>query len=72
LLSIEPSKFYLDNIKDGGHINDVDLIRNAKDFLDKEKQNKKNIRLLMYAIDLVKTLDINYHLISLNINCEEE
>jgi len=71
LLDIEPGKFYLDNMGVGGHINDVDLIRNLKDYIDKKTQpntlKKKDIRILIYAIDLFKSMDINYHIISLEL-----
>ncbi len=67
LLNIEQNKFYLDNIGDGGHINDVDLIRNTKDYIDKNKAHKKSMNILIYGIDLVESLDTNYHMISLDV-----
>lgn len=68
LLNIEPNKFYLENIPDGGHINDVDLIRNTKDYIDRNMKDNNKMKVLIYAIDLVSSLDLNYHLISLDIN----
>ncbi|MEW6618544.1 MAG: hypothetical protein AB1422_04235 [bacterium] len=68
LLNIEPTKFYLDNIRNGGHINDVDLVRNTKDYIYKNKSQKKRMNVLIYGIDLVQSLDINYHIITLEIS----
>lgn len=65
LLGIDPEIFFLDNVPYGGHINDIDLIRNLKDYLLKTAEKDKKEYLLMYSPDVELSSDINYHLITL-------
>lgn len=67
LLNINPGIFHCENIWNGGHMNDVDLVRNAKDYIEKNKENKRSMKLLIYAIDLILSQDINYQMVSLDI-----
>jgi len=71
LLGVPPEKFYLDNMSFGGHINDVDLVRNTKDYLDALPLRDKASTALIYAIDLSESLDTNYHLLQLDIETTE-
>ncbi len=63
-LKINPKVFYLDNVSDGGHICDIDIIRNLKDYM-KSKKKAKNQNIILYTPDVEKTLDVNYHLVLL-------
>ncbi len=63
-LKMNPKVFYLDNVPDGGHICDIDIIRNLKDYM-KSKKKVKNQNIILYTPDVEKTLDVNYHLVLL-------
>lgn len=67
LLQLDSSKFYLDNLWDGGHINDIDYVRNLKDYLEHYKGSKENLNVLLFGIHLDYTSDMNYHFISLDV-----
>jgi hypothetical protein len=64
LLNTTGDLFYTDNISDGGHINDVDLVRNLKDYL-LGAHARRPLMVMVYAIDLGESFDINYHLLLL-------
>jgi 3-oxoacyl-[acyl-carrier-protein] synthase III len=58
--------FYLENLSYGGHIGDVDLIRNLKDYMKiRSPEGKKHV--LLYSIDIEPTFDINYQSILIKL-----
>lgn len=63
-LKVPPSIFYLDNISEGGHLGDVDIIRNLKDYsrlIEENQYNKENI--LLYGMGGPEGKDKNFHAI---------
>lgn len=52
VLKISPKKFFLKNIPFGGHIGDIDTIRNLKDIID-ENLLLKNDRLVLFAMGMI-------------------
>lgn len=70
LLGISPNVFYL-NTQEGGHANDIDIIRNLKDYLEtKQGEDNKEI-IALYTLDIEESMDINYHLIMLNLDIKQ-
>lgn len=67
LLGISADQFYLENTGDGAHMNDIDLIRNLKDYLGKNNVQEKERLLAVFTSDIEESMDINYHLIILKI-----
>lgn len=67
LLKIDTEMFFFDNIPNGGHISDIDIIRNLKDYIQINKRTEKEY-LLLYSIDIEPSLDLNYHLVTLKRN----
>ncbi len=57
---ISPEKFYLDNISDGGHICDMDILRNLAVYCDEQKLDSGDM-LLLYTPDVEQSFDINYY-----------
>lgn len=68
LLGIEEGKFYTDNINFGGHLNDVDYIRNIKDYVSARKGGSPEYDILVYGADLVQSYDLGYDCIMLHVN----
>lgn len=66
LLGIKADIFYLENTQDGGHVNDIDIIRNLKDYLQNNNGESKNELIALYTLDIEESRDINYHLLFLN------
>jgi|GEM_PF-2854703 3-oxoacyl-[acyl-carrier-protein] synthase-3 len=64
-LRMNPKLFYLDNVSNGGHICDIDIVRNLKDYLQNRKETKKH-SIILYTPDVERTFDVNYHLVLLN------
>lgn len=63
-LKISPSMFYLDNIPNGGHLGDVDIIRNLKDYLELIKNKETDcFNILLYGMGGPEGKDKNYHAI---------
>lgn len=62
LLEVEQDKFYLDNSTVGGHINDVDYVRNLKDYIN-VKENDKNMtkKIAIYGANLTDSNDVSYN-----------
>lgn len=56
---IAPDKFFYNNVADGGHICDVDIIRNMKDYMN----NNISVgdRIMLYTPDVETSFDINYY-----------
>ncbi|HHV30576.1 hypothetical protein [Acetivibrio mesophilus] len=67
LLEIDSSKFYLDNFGYGGHVNDVDFVRNIKDYMDKCLYREKDENMLVYGKDIIASNDMNYQTVFLEI-----
>ncbi|MCL2151401.1 MAG: hypothetical protein FWH57_00325 [Oscillospiraceae bacterium] len=65
-LKMSPKIFFLENIPNGGHIVDVDIIRNLKDYIESNEKPTKNQNIILYSPDLQESLDVNYHLVSLD------
>lgn len=63
-LKIDPQKIYLSNIAKGGHIGDVDLIRNLTSF-EKEEQIPCNAKVVLYGLG-TNGLDMTYGTVLLN------
>lgn len=63
-LKMDPKVFYLDNVPNGGHICDIDIIRNLKDYINSKKKTK-NQNIVLYTPDVEKSFDVNYHLVLL-------
>lgn len=59
-LGISSSKFYLDNIPRGGHLGDVDTIRNFTDFY-RQCSYKDGDYMLIYALGFYNNFDVVYH-----------
>ncbi|SFR57486.1 hypothetical protein [Anaeromicropila populeti] len=57
---VNPELFYYDNIADGGHMCDIDIIRNLKDYMEQQEINKGEY-LMIYTPDVEPTFDINYY-----------
>lgn len=57
---IDPEMFYYDNIPSGGHICDVDIIRNLVDYDERESLDIGS-KIMLYTPDVEPTFDINYH-----------
>lgn len=68
LLGINHDKFYTDNINLGGHLNDVDYIRNIKDYVARRKGGSEEYDILVYGADLVQSYDLGYNCIMLHVN----
>lgn len=62
-LGIESEKIFLDNISKGGHLGDVDVIRNIKDYSDAEK----NKTVLLYGLGGPVGKDKNFNALLLKI-----
>ncbi len=67
LLGISSNVFYLENTQEGGHVNDIDVIRNLKDYLEKKHGEDNKEVIALYTLDIEESMDINYHLMILNI-----
>lgn len=52
--------FFYDNIPNGGHICDIDIVRNLMDF-DKKRKLKPGEKVMLYTPDVEPTFDINYY-----------
>ncbi len=59
-LEIDRNKFFLKNVAKGGHMCDLDLFRNMKDYLD-DISFPKEKKLMIYTPDVEDSADINYH-----------
>lgn len=57
---VNPELFYYDNIADGGHMCDIDIIRNLKDYLGNQEGDKGKY-VMIYTPDVEPTFDINYY-----------
>ena len=57
---VDPSLFYYENISDGGHMCDIDIVRNLKDFIDDHGVNKGDY-IMLYTPDVQQSFDINYY-----------
>lgn len=68
LLGIDQDKFFTDNINFGGHLNDVDYIRNIKDYVTARKGGSSEYNILVYGADLVQSYDLGYDCIMLHVN----
>lgn len=66
-LGISSNLFFLDNIPFGGHMNDVDIVRNLKDYLKNRVDVNQQKYIILYAPDLQASYDVNYHLIILKM-----
>lgn len=71
MLNISSEKFFVDNIGYGGHIGDMDLIRNLKDYIEKNKTKKQTMKIVVYAVALSCTFDLDYHAVVLDIKSDE-
>jgi 3-oxoacyl-[acyl-carrier-protein] synthase III len=58
MFGIKPEKFFLENIPKGGHLGDIDIIRNLKDFCDENPLPAKS-KVLLYGIGS-NGVDISY------------
>ena len=67
LLGVSENMFYLENTQEGGHVNDIDIIKNLKDYLTKSSSENSRRIIVLYTLDIEESMDINYHLIILNI-----
>ena len=67
MLGISPDLFYLNNVSNGEHISDIDIIRNLVDYESNSKKNRGEF-ICLYSVDIEPTNDINYHLITLRRN----
>lgn len=63
MLNIDQELFYLKNASYGGHANDVDVIRNLKDYLETNQKSKGMV--CLYTLDIEESMDINYHFLLL-------
>ncbi len=74
LLKIDKSLFFLKNIPNGGHLGDVDLIRNLTDyFVELELQEPsldESETILLYGMGGPEGKDKNYHAILLEYNTQ--
>ncbi|SHI58768.1 3-oxoacyl-[acyl-carrier-protein] synthase-3 [Clostridium cavendishii DSM 21758] len=52
VLKISPEKFFLKNIPFGGHVGDIDTIRNLKDIIDKNLVFEKE-KLVLFAMGMI-------------------
>lgn len=59
MLRLDPSKVFIQNIPNGGHLGDVDTIRNLKDYLN-QFSVPQNANLLLYGQSLIGR-DLNYN-----------
>lgn len=66
LLGVTEDIFYLENTQEGGHVNDIDIIRNLKDYLQNNNGELKKELIALYTLDIEESRDINYHLLFLN------
>lgn len=57
---IRPEMFFYDNIPNGGHICDVDIVRNLMDY-DQRESLDIGSQVMLYTPDVEPTFDINYH-----------
>ena len=69
-LDIHCEKFFFNNIPYGGHICDVDILRNLKDYADSDAVAGDIVGL--YSIDIEPSYDINYSFITLRSNGKEQ
>lgn len=63
LLDTREDIFYLDNLSYGGHINDVDYVRNLKDYMDSKENVNRNLDswIAIYGANLTTSHDISYN-----------
>ncbi len=64
LLGVTPDIFFLNNVGNGGHANDIDLIRNLKDYILQNKSSTTH-KICLYTLDIEESMDMNYHLVVL-------
>ena len=74
LLKVDKSLFFLKNIPNGGHLGDVDLIRNLTDYFRELKLQKTTLddyeTILLYGMGGPEGKDKNYHAILLEYNTQ--
>ena len=63
-LKIRPELFYLENVSDGGHVCDIDMIRNIQTYLENEER-AGDANIVLYTPDVEKSFDVNYHFLLL-------
>jgi len=64
-LKVDTKIFFLDNIPVGGHMCDVDMLRNLKDCASKRKY-KSGDKIVLYTPDVERSFDVNYNLVLLS------
>lgn len=74
LLKVDKSLFFLKNISNGGHLGDVDLIRNLTDYFGYLKLQETTLddyeTILLYGMGGPEGKDKNYHAILLEYNTQ--